>query len=452
MAVSHDASSESHTGTTGSTSEASFGNAGSSSTWNHAGSASAKAAVVGVFTLADADYISGVTYGGVAMTQRAEAADTLNEPLRMTLFELAGCPTGTQNIVVSRTNNATPMYAICHTVLAASTVEVYAAGIVLLQENQTLSEQNVDDGSPGTNSLRIAFVGSGLGSAPAAGANSTIGQGINISAASCRSYYETTPGQGSRPIGASSGTADDVAAIHFAIREVPGGVSGTIGLVTETDSAFAITPLRTHAIGLSTETDTAFGMTPLRVHALGLVSETDAAFAMASAKAKAIGLTSENDTAFGFTAAKRVTIGIGTETDSGFSMAAQLAGSIGIATETDSAFDMAHSRVMAISIAAETDSALPATIRRIVLVGIGTEADSAFALAHAKAKAIDIAQETDTAQSVLVVRVPQIALAMETDTAFAFTVAGVNGTLFGVKRLDAGYSTIITLKASGSVH
>ena len=151
----------------------------------------------------------------------ATDSDTLTEPLRMTLFELAGCPTGTQAVVVNRTNNATPMYAICHTVLAASAVEVYAAGIVLLQESQTLAEQNVDDGSPGTNSLRIAFVASGLGSAPAAGANSTIGQGINISAASCRSYYETTPGQGLRPVGASSGTADDVAAIHFAIREVP---------------------------------------------------------------------------------------------------------------------------------------------------------------------------------------------------------------------------------------
>jgi hypothetical protein len=214
MAVSHDTSSESHTGTTGSTSEASF-------TWNHPGSASAKEAVVGVFTLADADYIGTVTYGGVAMTQRAEAADTLNEPLRMTLFDLPACATGTQAVVVNRTNNATVMYAICHTVLASAATEVYAAGIVLLQESQTLAEQNVDDGSPGTNSLRIAFVGSGLGSAPAAGANSTVGQGINVSAASCRSYYETTPGQGSRPIGASSGTADDVAAIHFAIREAP---------------------------------------------------------------------------------------------------------------------------------------------------------------------------------------------------------------------------------------
>lgn len=222
MSVSHDASSESHTGTTGSTSEASFGNAGSSALWNHVVGAGAKAAWVGIGTLADADYIDGdVTLGGVAMTQHAEAADTLIEPLRATLFFLANPPTGSQNIVVPRINNATPMYGVCHTVFASADVEIYTPGIVLLQESQTLSEQSVDDGSPGTNSLRFAIVGYG-GNAPAAGANSTVGQGINVSAASFRSYYETTAGQGSRPIGASTGTADDVAAIHFAIREITG--------------------------------------------------------------------------------------------------------------------------------------------------------------------------------------------------------------------------------------
>lgn len=219
MAVSHDTSAESHTGTSGSTSEASF-------TWNITLNATAKGAWVGVWTLADADYITSVTLGGVAMTQVSEAADTLNEPLRATLFFLADPATGTQAVVVNRTNNATVMYGIAHSVIAASTVEVYSSGIVRLQESQTLAEQNVDDGSPGTNSLRFAFVASGLGSAPAAGANSTVGQGIVASSASCRSYYETVAGQGSRPVGASSGVADDVAAIHFAIREVPAsGVS-----------------------------------------------------------------------------------------------------------------------------------------------------------------------------------------------------------------------------------
>lgn len=215
MAVSHDASSESHTGTTGSTSEASF-------TWNHTVSASAKGAWVGVWTLADADYVSGVTLGGVSMTRVTVAADTATEPMRVTLYFLANPPTGSQAVVVSRTNNATSMYGVCHTVIASTTVEVYSAGIVLLQENQTLAEQNVTDGSPGTNSLRFAFVGSGHSTAVPAGANSTIGQGILIgTTTTCRSYYETVAGQGSRPVGSSSGTSDDVAGIYFAIREVP---------------------------------------------------------------------------------------------------------------------------------------------------------------------------------------------------------------------------------------
>ena len=213
--VSHDTSAESHTGTTGSTSEASF-------PINITIAAGAKGVAVGVWTLANADYVGTVDIdgGGGSLTQFSEAADTAGEPMRMTAFFMANPPTGARVITVNRTNNATVMYAIAHSVLATSTVEVYTAGIVLLQESQTLAEQNVDDGSPGTNSLRFAFVGYG-GGAPAAGANSTIGQGIAASGASCRSYYETVAGQGSRPVGASTGVADDVAAIHFAIREVP---------------------------------------------------------------------------------------------------------------------------------------------------------------------------------------------------------------------------------------
>lgn len=215
MALSHDTSAESHTGTTGSTSEASF-------PINITIGAGAKGLVVFVFTLADADYLGTVTLdSGGSLTQFAEAADTAGEPMRATGLFMANPGTGARVITVNRTNNATVMYAIAHSVNAASDVEVYAPGIVLLQESQTLSEQSVDDGSPGTNSLRLAFVCSGSFTAPPAGANSTAGQGIQTSNASCRSFYETTAGQGSRPIGASLGTTDDVAAIHCAIREVP---------------------------------------------------------------------------------------------------------------------------------------------------------------------------------------------------------------------------------------
>ncbi len=251
-----------------------------------------------------------------------------------------------------------------------------------------------------------------------------------------------------------------------------GGVSGTIGQVTETDSAFATTALRAMAIGLSSETDDPQGIAALRTHGIGLSSEADTAQDMTALRAEAIGLCTETDTAQVFTALRAESVGLSSESDSAFSMAysrrlevgiaqesdsamafsAGLTSSLGIATEADSAFGMTGRRTTAVSIALEADTAQAMTASRIVLVGIGTEADSAFAAAHAKRRDIVQAIETDAAQSVLVLRVPLMGLALETDTAFSFT-APSNGTLLiGAKVMAGGQQTVILLKGAGSIH
>lgn len=217
MAVAHDALSESHTGTTGSASEASF-------SWTHTPTGTPAGALVFVITNADADDITSVTYGGTTMTQVSEAIDSAGEPGRCTAFHLgASIPTGAQTVVVNRVNNADVMWAAAMTQTAGADTEVYTPGIVLIQGDNTLAEQSVDDGSTGVNSLRYAGLMSGLASVPAVGANSTSqspGAAIDFGtrvAATCR---ETTAGQGSRSVGFSSGTTDDVAAVHLAVREV----------------------------------------------------------------------------------------------------------------------------------------------------------------------------------------------------------------------------------------
>lgn len=105
--------------------------------------------------------------------------------------------------------------------------EVYATGLVKEQENQALTEENVDDGSPGTNSLRVAGVYYGainISSTP--GANTTNVAGSNTGTASWAVGHESAAGQGSRPVGYVNVTADDVAALYFAIREsLAGGPS-----------------------------------------------------------------------------------------------------------------------------------------------------------------------------------------------------------------------------------
>lgn len=213
MAVSHDAATES-------TSQQSV----ASQTISHAGAASGvKGAWCIVIHNSSTDIITGVTYGGVAMTAvtGGRAVDTATEPGSAKLYYLgSNVPQGTNDFVMSRTNNTNWSYIVGGTVLAAKDTEV--TGIVLLQENGTLAQQSVNDGSPGSNSLRFAGGHSGLTTSPGVGANSTLLHEISghagglVSATVCR---ETTAGQGARSVGFSSGTSDDRAFVHWAVRE-----------------------------------------------------------------------------------------------------------------------------------------------------------------------------------------------------------------------------------------
>ncbi len=216
MAVAFDAATESDAASTGSASVASF-------SWSHGGAASGVVGVL-VFTFvnANADDATSVTYGGatVPVVTGGRAVDTVGEPGDCKAWFLGtGVLQGTRTVVVNRTNNADVMYAVAITVTGTRNTE--AVGIVLLQNDQALSEQSVNDGSPGTSSMRFAGVNSGLGTHPAAGASSTELHFFPASAGlrSITVVRETTAGQGARSVG-FSGASDDVAAVHLAVREL----------------------------------------------------------------------------------------------------------------------------------------------------------------------------------------------------------------------------------------
>ena len=154
--------------------------------------------------------------GGRALNTGTEPGDT------KAWFLAGGLPTTTTTVRINRNNNANTMYAVAITVTADTGMNpaVHEAGIVLVTTIGTLAEENVDDGSPGTNSVRYAAINSGLGTPPAAGASSTILHTLDGSARGFASARENTAGQGSRPVGFSSGTSDDRAAVYLAIKEV----------------------------------------------------------------------------------------------------------------------------------------------------------------------------------------------------------------------------------------
>jgi hypothetical protein len=217
VAVAHDASVESHTGTTGSTSAASYN-------WTHTVVGVPRGILIFAYTNANADNNLSVDYGGVDIPKvpGGEAIDTTTEPGRCTaFFRGTGIPTGNQTVTVTRTNNANTCYAVSISVTAGNDTAVPPGSIILLQNNQTLAEQSVNDGSPGANSLRYAGIWSGLAAGAPTGANSTGLQSIIIgTAAGMQTVRETTAGQGARSVGFTSGTSDDVAAVHLAVSEI----------------------------------------------------------------------------------------------------------------------------------------------------------------------------------------------------------------------------------------
>ena len=216
MAVAHSAASESHTGTTGSASQAAF-------TWTHTQTGTPRGILVFVYTFnSNTALVTSVTYGAATLTAvtGGTANDTATEPGRIdTYFLGSGLAAGNQTITVNRTNNTTVMYATAATVTALYNTEVYTTGLVALNNDQALVEQSVSDGYPGSFSLRYAGTYSGLQTPPGAGASSTLLNSIDIGNYGAAMVRETTAGQGPRSVGFSGGS-DDVAAIHLAIREV----------------------------------------------------------------------------------------------------------------------------------------------------------------------------------------------------------------------------------------
>ena len=229
MSVAHDAVSESHTGTTGVASVASF-------TWDHVPTGTPRSALV--FTLAiGANPVTSVTYGGTSMTAVPYTAyDSDTEPGFVQAWFLDNCGTGTKAVVVNRTNNAVVTYATCMTQTAASACEVYLAGVKTVAgsgSQQTAASSSgtgvatayaamtLDDGSPGTNSIRYLAIHNGGSSVATASTNVTsngTSASIDFGLYTFATYRETTPSQGAKSL--TVGTiADDLAVIGLAVRE-----------------------------------------------------------------------------------------------------------------------------------------------------------------------------------------------------------------------------------------
>jgi hypothetical protein len=378
------------------------------------------------------------------------AADTDTELGAVRAYYLDDCASGTQAVVVNRTNNAVQMYAVSYTVTAASPTEVYQAGVKTKGGSTaiataasstgtgtgTLAEATVDDGSPGTNSLRFMGRYQGTSNVTAAGPNSTApasaAASIDFGLFVIDTFYETTPGQGARNVGGATIT-DDVAAILLAVREIPkagvgsatvtsrqplahvatmGGVASATGtayqpttqsltttsapaaVASATGTSRAPTASVGAVAGLASATGTAQQPT-VRAEALaptGLASATGTAQSPTASVGAASGVASATGTSRAPTASVGAVAGRGTATGTAYDAAVQANTNAAAALVIAAAYDASGAVAAFAGVASATGTAHDATV---ATVGAGTSADAAVASATGTAHNATVVTETE---------------------------------------------------------
>jgi hypothetical protein len=173
---------------------------------------------------------TGATIGGTnaPAVSGGAASDTTTEPGHVQAYFLDNITQGASvAFTATRTNNTVVagIYAISFT--AGGACEVHTPGIVLFQDNGAYAEQAVDDGSPGTSSMRAAcgYYG-GATPAPVGAATTIVGASHDNTAFGVTCGRSTNPGQGALNVGFTQATSDDRAAVHLAVREVPAAAAG----------------------------------------------------------------------------------------------------------------------------------------------------------------------------------------------------------------------------------
>ena len=195
-----------------------------------------------------------------------------------------------------------------------------------------------------------------------------------------------------------------------------------IGMATQTDTAQALTRLKTSGIGLTTETDIARTLVTSTVVSASRAAETDVALTLSSLKSAAIGLTTETDSALLLASVKSADIGRATETDSGFSLSSTKSYVAGLTTETDSALSLTSAKTAAFGTATESSQAFTLSVTKLVGVGISTETDTARTFSSLKTKTFGVTTETDEARTITVGVIGSIVRAESTEQARTLTI------------------------------
>lgn len=180
---------------------------------------------------------------------------------------------------------------------------------------------------------------------------------------------------------------------------VSAGASLTLGLVTETDSAFSLTRAKSRALGQATEADSALPVSRSKSRAFGLTTETDTPPALAPAKATSLGLVASDESALTLSATKIKAFGLPSEVNDGFPIGLMKSLALGLPSTVETAFTLGRSKSRVLGLVSEFDTvfALVLTGGATLVLGLITEVDSVFPLVRAKVKAFGLVSETESA-------------------------------------------------------
>lgn len=183
-------------------------------------------------------------------------------------------------------------------------------------------------------------------------------------------------------------------------QPVSTGIIVPVGQVTETDLAQAFSILKALEVSGVNETDTAQQLAAQRVIQLAQAEEHTIAASFPASKARTLAQVSDTEVAQALTHAKQLLVGQITETDLAQAVDPELRRLVGQITETDVALAVVQLTGIPVNQVVETDTALPIGVQRVVALAQATSSEEAFAVAVSKAKTLGIVTETDLAQAI----------------------------------------------------
>lgn len=368
-------------------------------TWSHTCSGSQRVLLVGVAvgntSGSDASNVVSVTYAGVAMTSIGIRHSNDNPFGFVQVFGLINPASGANNVVVTVTNSPDSIIGGSLSFNGADQTTGWGAPVTAIGTN-ALAAVNIGS----TSGNIVAFfpcIGSLLNANPNSPGVLRFLKNLNNFSAAGNLGGATAPGTGSTVTCAwPTSSADWWAILAVEVKAATGGgASLTLGLVSETDSAFALTKTKSKAFGQSSESDSAFTLGRSKSVSLGQPVESDSTAGLARAKSSSLGLPAESGQALLLGFSKALALGVASSTDEAPSLSGSKSRGLGLTTGADATLPLEPAKSATFGLPAESDTVSALAPAKSLALGQAVEGDSVFALGRGKSLALGLPGETD---------------------------------------------------------